>query len=124
MLGEEAAKRLRDSFEGLYKGSENAYKVAVLEEGLKYVSNRTDNVDSQFLESKKQQALEVCQLFGIPPHKVGILDNATFSNIEHQNIEYVQDTLLSACSAWEQSLNMKLLTEVDRRTLSFGFVLD
>ena len=124
VLGEEAAKRLRDSFEGLYKGSENAYKVAVLEEGLKYVSNRTDNVDSQFLESKKQQALEVCQLFGIPPHKVGILDNATFSNIEHQNIEYVQDTLLSACSAWEQSLNMKLLTEVERRTLSFGFVLD
>lgn len=124
VLGDEAAKRLRESFERLYKGSENAYKVAVLEEGLKFVSNRTDNKDSQFLESKKEQSLAICQLFGIPPHKVGILDNATFSNIEHQNIEYVQDTLLSACSAWEQTLNMKLLTEIERRTYSFGFVLD
>lgn len=124
VLGDEAAKRLRESFERLYKGSENAYKVAVLEEGLKFVSNRTDNKDSQFLESKKQQALDICQLFGLPPHKVGILDNATFSNIEHQNIEYVQDTLLSACAVWEQTLNMKLLNEVERRTFSFGFVLD
>ena len=124
VLGDEAAGRLRESFERLYKGSENAYKVAVLEEGLKFVSNRTDNKDSQFLESKKQQALEICQVFGIPPHKVGILDHATFSNIEHQNMEYVQDTLLSACSAWEQTLNMKLLTPEERQTLSFGFVLE
>lgn len=124
VLGDDAAKRLRESFERLYKGNENAYKVAVLEEGLKFVSNRTDNKDSQFLESKKQQALEICQVFGIPPHKVGILDNATFSNIEHQNIEYVQDTLLSNCSTWEQSLNMKLLTPAERRVYSFGFVLE
>jgi len=124
VLGDDAAKRLRESFERLYKGSENAYRVAVLEEGLKFVSNRTDNSDSQFIESKKQLALEICQTFGIPPHKVGILDNATFSNIEHQAIEYVQDTLMPAITEWEQALNQKLLNEVERRTLSFSFVLD
>jgi HK97 family phage portal protein len=124
VLSDEAAKRLRESFERLYKGNENAGRVAVLEEGLKYVAQRHNNNDSQFVESRKVQDNAIAQVFGIPPHKVGLLDRATFSNIEQQNIEYVQDTVLPFLRTWEQTLNAKLLTPAERTEYFFEYNAD
>lgn len=123
-LSNDAAKRLRESFERLYKGNENAFRVAVLEEGLKYVAQRHNNHDSQFIESRKHQDIAITQVFGVPPHKVGILDKATFSNIEEQNIEYVTDTILPQLRIWEQVLDQKLLRPKDRKDHFFEFSVD
>lgn len=120
-LSDKAAKRLKESFEKIHKG--DPYQVAVLEEGLKYVVQRTDNTDSQMVESRKQQDIAICQAFGVPPHKVGLLDKATFSNIEQQSIEYVTDTLLPICTTWEAALKMKLLTPQEQKTMYFKFNL-
>lgn len=124
-LGKASMDRLRESFEKNYKGTDKAYGVAILEEGLKLVSQRQTGGESQMDESRARQALEICQFFGVPPHKVGILDNATFSNIEEQNIEYVVDCITAELVEWEQTMNMKLLTEEERKDgYYFTFVVD
>jgi phage portal protein BeeE len=48
---------------------------------------------AQFLETRKFQRNEIAAMFGVPPHKIGDLERATFSNIEHQAIEVVTDTI-------------------------------
>lgn len=116
VLKDEEVKRLKKSFEESYKGTENAYKLAILEHGMKFVASQTDNEKSQLNESRMFQSKEIARIFGVPPHKVGILDNATFSNIEHQSIEWVSDTLLPIVTAWEASCNMRLLTRDERGT--------
>lgn len=116
VLKDEELKRLRESFEQSYKGTENAYKVAILEHGMKFVASQANNEQAQFNESRIFQAKEIARIFGVPQHKVGILDNATFSNIEHQSIEWVSDTLLPIVTAWESSCNMRLLTKEERAT--------
>lgn len=121
-LSDKAAKRLKESFEKIHKG--DPYQIAVLEEGLKYVVQRTDNTDSQMVESRKLQDTAICQAFGVPPHKVGLLDKATFSNIEQQSIEYVTDTLLPICTTWEAALKQKLLTPDEQKTMYFKFNLN
>ena len=123
-LSKEAAKRLKDSFDKVHKGVDNSSQLAVLEEGLKFVVQRQNNTDSQFIESRKHQDTAICQVFGVPPHKVGILDKATFSNIEEQNIEYVTDTVLPYLRIWEQVLNQKLLTKKERKSFFFEFSVD
>jgi HK97 family phage portal protein len=70
--------------------------------------------DAQFLESRQFQMIEICQIFGVPPHKVYNLTNATFSNIEHQTIEFVNDTLIPRVRAWETELNSKMFFASDR----------
>ena len=42
------------------------------------------------------------------------MTRATFSNIEEQNIDYVQDGLLGWCERWEQALWWKLLSEEEK----------
>lgn len=38
--------------------------------------------DSQFLEARQYQVADIARTFHIPPHLVGDLSKATFSNIE------------------------------------------
>jgi hypothetical protein len=49
-----------------------------------------------------------CRWFRMPPHKIQDLSEATYSNIEFQNIEYVTDTLQSWLARWEQELKRKI----------------
>lgn len=93
------------------QGGANRGKVAVLDRGMKYHEIGLNNKDSQFIETRAASAVEVCSIFRMPPHKVGILDKATFSNIEQQNIEYATDNIQSWCERWESSIECNLLGE-------------
>lgn len=108
-LGKETSKTLRESWEEIHKGTANANKIAILEEGMKFHSITIPPDDAQFLETRQFQIPEICRWYRMPPHKVADLSNANFSNIEHSNIDYVTDTLFSWLVRWEQEIERKLL---------------
>jgi HK97 family phage portal protein len=93
-----------------YGGPRNANRVAAVDQGLEYVPIANTNVDSQWNESRITQALEICRIFRVPPHKVAELSRATFSNIEHQSIEFVTDTILPWAKRLEQEADTKLFS--------------
>lgn len=76
-------KALRESWNAAYGGSTNASRVAILEEGMEFKPLSIPNNEAQFLETRKFQVDEICRIFRVPPHLVGNLEHATFSNIEH-----------------------------------------
>lgn len=81
------------------------------------------NTDAQYMESRKMQREDIAAIFRMPPHKVGIMDKATFSNIEQQAIEYVVDCLHGRCRRWEERVALTLLTESEREEFYFEFLL-
>jgi HK97 family phage portal protein len=87
-----------------------------LEEGMKWSQMTVAPEAAQFILSRKFSVTEICRVFRIPPHMVMDLDRATFSNIEHQGIEFVQNTILPWCKRIEQEFNRKLLTEKEKPT--------
>ncbi|MFN7019871.1 MAG: phage portal protein [Phycisphaerales bacterium] len=109
-LSKDAEKNLRESWERLY-GGENAGRSAVLQEGMEWISLTMPFDDAQFLETRQFSVLEVCRWFRVPPHKVFDLTRATFSNIEHQALEYVTDTLQGWITRVEAEIGLKLLGE-------------
>ena len=123
-LGEEAHKRLKADIDEKYSGLGKSHRVLVLEEGMKYVKSGMPLEDAQFLESRVFQIAEICRWFNLPPHKLKELSKATFSNIEQQQIEFVQDSIRPWLVRWEQHLVWKLLTAEDRRTLFAEFLID
>ena len=106
-------KRLRENFRAAYGGRNNR-GVAVLEEGMKVSVISVPPESAQFLESRKFQLTEICRIYRVPPHLVQHLENATFSNIEHQSIDYVQHTLVPWMVRWEQAVDARLLTDQER----------
>lgn len=87
----------------------NAHGALLLEHGMDIVKTSITNDQAQFLETRKYHDTDIARIFRVPPHKIGILDRATFSNIEHQAIEFVVDTMLPWFVRFEQSVKRDLL---------------
>jgi HK97 family phage portal protein len=112
-LSPEAHENLRKSVADQISGH-NSLKPFILEEGMKWQGMTVPPEEAQFLESRKFQVSEVCRWFRVPPHMVADLERSTFSNIEHQAIEFVQHTLMPWCRRLETEADIKLFGAVNR----------
>jgi HK97 family phage portal protein len=113
-LSDKAATNLKDSIQKAIGGLENAHGIFVTEEGIKVDKLGIPPNDAQFLETRQFQVVEICRWLMIPPHKLYEMERATFSNIEHQAIEYVQDTLVPWITIWEAELEKKLIADLEQ----------
>ena len=82
--------------------------------GVRYNRQAVQNDEAQFLETLKEVSIKLCRLWNMPPHMAGILDKATFSNIEQQSTEFVVYTLAPYLVAIEQAASRDLLLGDDR----------
>ena len=113
--------RVRESWNKGFSGSQNAGKVAILEEGMKYTPISIAPEQAQFLETRKFQINEIARIFRVPPHMVGDLEKSSFSNIEQQSLEFVKYTLDPWVVRWEQSLSRALFTPEEKKQYFFKF---
>ena len=118
-LPQNAANRMREDWERLYGGASNSGKTAVLESGLKVHEIGLNHTDMQFIEQQKMNATQIASVFRVPQHMIGILDHATFSNIEHQQLEFVKFTLVPWMERWEQAIQRDLIDD-DRYYAEFN----
>ncbi len=93
-LQPETYSRLRKAFDDRHAGSENAYRPIVLEGDADWHTISPTPDETQLVETREFGVEEIARWFRIPPHKIQHLKRSTFSNIEQQGIEYVQDTLM------------------------------
>lgn len=91
----------------------NDEDVAIVDGGLDFTTISVPQKDAQFIESMKFNKLQIAGIYKVPPHKIGELDRATFSNIEQQSLQYVINTILPIVTNFEQECNIKLLNIVD-----------
>ena len=117
-------KALRESWNSAYGGSSNANRVAILEEGMKFEPLAVPNNEAQFLETRKFQVDEICRIFRVPPHLVGDLEHATFSNIEHMSIDFAVHTIRPWLVRIEQSMNRALFSEQEKGRFNIQFNID
>lgn len=117
-------EKIRENWSDVYGGANNAHKVAVLEEGMQYKPISLPPEDSQFLSTRQFGVNEICRIFRVPPHMVQDLSHATFSNIEHQSIDFVVHTLTPWLVRWEQSIIKDLLLPEEQDDIFPKFNVD
>jgi phage portal protein BeeE len=113
VLGKEATEALRKSWEEKFKGPDKR-TMAVLDGEMDWTQTGMDNETRSTSRPADLSNQDIYRIYRMPPHKVGDLDKATFSNIEQQALEYVTDCLLSEMVRWEQTLRRDLLTEEEQ----------
>lgn len=116
--------KLRESWNSTFGGTANAGKVAILEEGLHFNPISMSPQDSQLLETRQYQLTEIARIFRIPPHMLADLSKATFSNIEHESLEYVKYTLTPWICRWEACLTDALLSREEQKQYEIRFNVD
>jgi len=118
-----AQKRMQQSWEDAH-GWGKKHRTAILEQGSEWQAMSIAPEQAQFLETRKFNRTDVAAMFRTPPHMVGDLERATFSNIEEQAIEFVVYTMRPWFVRWEQSLNMRLLPLEDQGIYFWEFLVD
>jgi hypothetical protein len=121
VLDDEARKRLQQSWIEGGAGLPNAWRPRVLEQGLEVKTVGITNHDAEFLSLRKYQVTDIARIFGVPPHMIGDLDRATFSNIEQLSLEFVTYCLAPWFERWEQALARDLMSAKMRSNYFFQF---
>lgn len=93
MLKEGERESLRQEWDQFHSGLQNAHRTGVLSKGATYTRISLDASSAQLLETRGYGIAEVSRMLRIPPHKLYDLSRATFSNIEHQAIEAVTESI-------------------------------
>lgn len=103
-IAQETADRLKESWSTNFSG-ENAGKVAVLGDGLKYERMTLTAEESQLIDQLKWSAEVVCSTFHVPPYKIGVGQMPTYNNIQSLNVEYYSQCLQSLIESIELCLD-------------------
>lgn len=118
---EEEVSIFRKAWDTAHTGV-NRHKTAVLEQGAQYTKIGLSNTDAQVVEQRKLSVSEVARIFRVPPHMIGDLEKATFSNIEQESINFVRFGMLPWFVKWEQRCTASLV--VNRPRYRCAFVIE
>jgi HK97 family phage portal protein len=98
----------------------------VLSNGMKWDDRKISMSaeDSQFLETLKYRANEICALFGVPAYKLGLTgERKPGSSVEQDNLDWVSTIIRPLCNRWEKAMNLRLLDEDEQEEYFFKFDL-
>ena len=121
-------RQIGQQFDARYAG-ENSGGTAVLTEGAEYKPVAMSMRESQFLETLRFGVEEICRLYKVPPHKVGHMEGAGYSNsIEAQNAQFLTDCIRPMVELIEMEFTNKVLNgnrhfNLDMRALMRGDIM-
>lgn len=118
-LGDEAYNKFLAHF-----NAASNFETPLLEYGIKYKQLSVNPVAAQLVQSETMSIQDIARILNVPPHMIAELSHATFSNIEHQTIQFVQYSLRPVVRKIEVELENKLLFDSERDNVSIKFSLD
>ena len=122
-LNKEAKDKLRDAWEEANTGLSNAQRIAILDAGLEFEKVGMPLKDAQFIEGMKFDKGEIANIFNIPLHMINELDRATFSNIEQQALDFIQNTLSPILIQYEEEFSYKVFSFSEQKRYYLKFNL-
>jgi phage portal protein BeeE len=122
-IGERNAKELKDYWEQNFTG-QNAGRVAVLSDGMKYEPMTLSASDAQLINQLKWTAETVCTAFKVPPYMIGVGPVPSYSNVEAINLQYYTQCLQPLMEAIEALIEDGLNMLEANQSLGVEFDLD
>ncbi len=89
-LSEDAAGRLKRSWNAFHQGLKKSSSVAVLEAGAQFNALSIPPEDAQFIEQRRLSATQIARIFRVPPWMIGADSGSTmtYSNVEQQMLQF------------------------------------
>lgn len=91
-----------------------SYEPAVLQEGMTAKTLTPKFSETQMVEQRKFQVLEVCRILRLPPHKLADIERAGYNSIEAENTAYRTNTLSPWDRRWSETAHRCLLTPAEQ----------
>ena len=95
--------------------------IVILESNMKYQPISINPKDSQFLESREFNVVDICRFFSVSPVKAFDLSKSSYSTVEATQLQFLTDTVLAEITKIECEINKKLFRGLERGKLRAEF---
>lgn len=114
-LSSKAKENIADAVEEK-TGLDNAHRIKVLEEGMKFIPTTIPPDDAQFLSTREFQIGEIARMYNVPLFLLQHSQPGTVwgSGMEQMVIAFIVHALEPWTTAWEAEYNLKLFSEAER----------
>jgi HK97 family phage portal protein len=123
-MPDQVVDRLVNRWSDVSAGLANAHRTGILREGVKLHSYSHKPQESQLTESQDFDAVDVANVFGLPPRKVGLDQKGGYNSIYEENQSILDDTLTDWIVGHEEEYEAKLLTEEEQRNETHEVIFD
>ena len=113
-------KKITMQFRNLYSGSQNAYKVAVLEQGLQFKSIQPTAAENEFVALTNLSFERICRLFRIPPELLNGSSSGRPGIMQEAKRQFTSDTMAPLI----KRLNATISHELTQPGWGFDFFMD
>lgn len=120
-INEQAFNKFKTDWGKTYANVQNAHKWAILEGGFTVQKFDSNPEQSQALESRKFQIIEVCRMMGVPPSKCFAMESVSYNSMEQANIEYFNEAIQPMNARLSQSIYKDLLNSSEKKAYYANF---
>ena len=113
-VGKEKKDKILENFQEFYKDNGG---VLIQEMGVEIepIMEKRQFIDTQLFEVEKITIRRVANVYNLPLHLLGEVSGVQMGAVEQMDLGYVQGTLVPIVRQYEQELNRKLLTPLERQ---------
>lgn len=111
-VGKEKKAEILDNFKNFYRDNGG---VLIQEMGVEIDPIEKQFIDTKLFDVEKITRARVANVYNLPLHLLGEVSGVQMANVEQMDLGYVQGTLVPIVRQYEQELNRKLLTSVERQ---------
>jgi len=109
---EEKIRNTMQAWSKMAEGMQKAHKVALLQDGAKFIPTSIDPNAGQFNETRDFEVRAVvANILGVPPHLLGDATRTSHNSLESENQSFLNHSLRPWLDTWEDELERKLLSE-------------
>ncbi len=115
-LDNKAKQKFREEFESMSSGLKNSHRIALMPIGYQFVPMSLSMHDAQFLENNELTIRQIANAIGVKVHQLNDLSRSTHTNIEQQNRDFYDSSLMARLTMYEQEMTYKLFldSEIDQ----------
>ena len=121
-IEEEKFQDVKTMIQEEYAGAKNTGKILFLDYGLDYKPMSEKSLsDTQFIQTKLHIMKQIAGVFKVPLNMLGIMEGATYNNVEQQQINFLVHCLSPYLNKIEERITCSLLRpeERDKYTVKF-----
>lgn len=113
---------LKQSWNNAFSGANgNPNGVAILDADLDYSPVTINPADSQLLETREFNVVDICRFFGVSPIKAFDLSKSSYNTIEQMQIAFLTDTLQPLLKKFEEEFNKKIFKPSEKCKVEIRF---
>lgn len=107
-LDENTKKRIAAEWRKMHAGIKNSFKTALLDNGATYQQISMSQKDMEMPELARQSRDKILAAFGVPPSKLGLVEDANRANSAEQDKTFLSETMAPKLMDIEEKINAEL----------------